>query len=79
MLNLVVYDNAEKILVQGNYDIWVDGKKVGSLDISKLWEKWYVTLELIDYSLTIEQHLSIMGFLKELGFPDDQPVFVKTV
>lgn len=64
---------------EGNYPIVLEGKIVGTLDVSKFQDNTNVTIELSDCFLTIRQFIQLLERVKsDLSLSDDQGlVFTK--
>lgn len=69
----VTFENL--LIKQGTFPISQKGKIVGQVDISHWSDKTYVSIQLVDTFLTIEEIMGLMRDLKEnFGLSDTQQV-----
>lgn len=62
----------------GTFSIVIEGKQVGEVDICHLHDSSYVSVQLVDTFLTIEQMIDFMNHLKEeFGLTEDQKISIQ--
>lgn len=65
---------------EGNYQIVLEGKIVGTLDVSKFQDNTYVTIELVDCFLTIGQFIELLEKVKsDFSLSDDQRISIHQI
>lgn len=59
----------------GTFAIVIEGDNVGEVDVCKASEETYVTVQLVDNFLTIDQMMTFLSSLKEqFGLPENQKI-----
>lgn len=70
----------EEHLKTGTFDVVVEGKVVGEVDICHQFGTSYVSVKLVDTFLTIEQMMKFLSDLKQdFCLPDNQKISIEHV
>lgn len=65
---------------EGNFQIVLEGKIIGTLDVAKYQDNTYVTVELVDCFLTIGQFSELLEKIKtEFSLPNDQKICIHQI